>query len=446
MSQDAALSAGTAGPVPATGPSRAAVLALSERLDEPDWLRENRLEALQYFEKLPMPQGRPHTAVRRPEVYGNVVPFVPGRPQADPLAGVPQDVTGRAEELSNLLVQRDSTRVYLKVDPELEARGVVFTDLGTAAREHPELLQEYLRRSVPAREHKLTALSAALWSGGVFLYVPKGVEVETPLWVYLLRETPGLGLWPRTLVVAEPFARVTLFEAHLSVAEDDWGQHDAIVEASLADGADVTYASVQHLGHRVQNVVVQRSQGGRDSRITWINALLGGRLTKHDCESWLAAPGAHTNTLGVYYLTGNQHFDLSSLADHQAPGTTNDTLYKGALRDRSRSEYRGLIRMHKGAQKSDSYLADHNLLLSPDARADAIPGLEIEANDVRCTHGATIGHVSKEHLFYLMSRGIDRETATRMLVDGFYEPVLVRVASEAVRDRVRGFLHRKLHG
>lgn len=425
--------------------------AIAERSGDPDWLGDLRMKALEAAAALPMPLGRPHTEIRPAQLFDDLAffgeerrgPTSVGTPA--PLAGLDPELVGTVADRPNLVVRRDARVVCAQLAPEWAAKGVIFTDLHTAAREHPDLVRPLLEESAAAGEHRLAALAAALWTGGTLLYVPRNVEVTDLLWTHTVRDTAGLALFPRTIVVAERHSKVELFETHFSRDPDDFGQHDGLVEVYLGDGAQVTYAGTQHLGRRLQHVMVQRSHGSRDSTMTWANVILGGRLAKLECESWLMDRGASTYTLGLYYATGAQHFDLGTLADHQVGDTRNDTLYKGVLTGRARTEYRGLIRMHKDAQRSDSYLADHNLLLSGDARADAIPGLEIEANDVRCTHGATIGHVNPDQLFYLMSRGISREDGMRMLVDGFFEPVLMRVANASIRAAMRGFLHKKLH-
>jgi Fe-S cluster assembly protein SufD len=393
------------------------VEALSRSIDEPSWLRERRLAAFDLFEKLelPNPKGEEwrYTDVRNFDFSLFRSP-VPG-------ASVPS------------------------IDTDLLDLGVVLADFQTAAKEHADLLKDHFFTDVPVDEHKFTALHGAFYSDGLLVYVPKGVQVESPIIVRRGVEAGG-STFPHTTVVVGEQASVTLIDRFSSEDFDDPSLCASVVEIEARAGATVNYISLQEWGRSVNHFQTQRFTGYRDSTVRSLAVNLGSVLARTQVESVLQGQGSFSEMLGLYFADSKQHFAQRTLQSHNAPNTTSDLLYKGALKESARSEYSGLIKVLKGAQGTDAYQANRNLVLSDDAIARSIPQLEIEANEVRCTHGATVSPVEEEHLFYLMSRGIDRMTAQKLVVFGFFGDVLDRIRVPEVREGLAKAIAVKVEG
>jgi Fe-S cluster assembly protein SufD len=315
----------------------------------------------------------------------------------------------------------------------------------TAVTDYPELVQEHFFTDVPVDEHKFTALHAAFFSEGVVLYVPPGVEVEFPLEV-LRRLDSGGSTFPHTSIVVDENASLTFVDRFASDDAGDPALCASVVEVEARRGALVNYISLQQWGRKVQHFQTQRFTGHRDSTVRSLAVNLGSRFGRTQVECVLKGEGSFSEMLGLYFADTNQHFAQRTLQSHNAPHSTSDLLYKGALKENSRSEYSGLIKVLQGAQGTDAYQANRNLVLSEDAMARSIPQLEIEANEVRCTHGATVSPVEEEHLFYLMSRGIDRVTAQKLVVFGFFGEVLDRILVPAVREELADAIAAKVEG
>jgi Fe-S cluster assembly protein SufD len=314
----------------------------------------------------------------------------------------------------------------------LEGTGVIFCDLDRAAEEHPELVEPALHRLVPTDRTKFTALHGAFRAGGTFLYVPRDVRIELPLQCVTSLHDDGTAVFPHTVLVAEEGADVTLIDRYVS-PDLPRAFSDAIAEISLGDGAHVRYASIQEWGSGVTHLGIQRARVGRDAEFRSLAIGFGASLARAEAETVLAGAGGFSEMLGVFFADGTQHFDHRSMQDHVAPQCTSDLLYKGALRDASRAVYSGWVHVRPGAQKTDAMQTSRNIVLSEHAKADAIPNLEIEANDVRCGHAASVGPVDEETVFYLESRGIPRAEAERLIVTGFFQEVLDRVVLPEVR-------------
>ncbi len=429
-----------------SGLTRSAVTALSERHAEPSWMREFRLAALEAYERLPMPSPTDEEW-RRTDLSGlkldALTPFV--APRSGALPARLQQALDAAEARGGLVLQRDSATVRADLDPQLQRKGVIFTDLNTALREHPELVRAYfMQQCVRPDETKFRALHAAFWSGGTFLYVPKGVEVNLPLLASTWIDTEGLGLFPHTLLVADAQSKVTLIDGFGSALGERQTFADAAVELILGDGAQVRHVSWQNWGRNVWEVGITRSQLGRDATLNSLVVGFGGRLVKSNVESMLRGHGATSEMLGLVFGDDQQHFDFHTLQEHFAPHTMSDLLYKSAVKDRARSVFAGLIRVHYGAQKTNAFQANRNLLLSDGARADSDPKLEIMANDLRCTHGSATSRLNEEQLFYLMSRGLPRAVAIRMAVEGFFAEVFDRVPLERFKAELAQAIEAKM--
>jgi Fe-S cluster assembly protein SufD len=321
----------------------------------------------------------------------------------------------------------------------------VFADWATAVRDHDALLREYAGSVVGPQDGKFAALASAMASEGVVLYVPPGVELQSALHSVLWAPGAGKSLFGRVLVVLDKGASATLIHETASPTEPD-GQSffSGIVELVVRDGARLTFVEVQNWGEHVWNFTHERAKVLSDGHLDWVFGAIGTHLTKNFTDLDLAGRGALGRMSGFYIVDGIQHLDHDTQQNHLAPDTTSDLLFKGALLGKSRSVWQGMIYVAAGAQKTDGYQANRNLVLSPEARADSIPGLEILADDVRCTHGATVGRLEEEPVYYLMSRGLPRKEAERLVVDAFFAPIMERVPSEPVRARFQRMIDEKL--
>ncbi len=376
-------------------------------VQEPAWLAGKRASAQATYDSLPVPSNRDE-AWR----FTNLRGF---------------DPEGFAAHTGSLALDGD-------------AGGATFLRLADALDAHGEILERHLG-SVVSDGEKFSAANAARWSDGVLVHVPAGVAVEAPLRSVLELTEEGSALYHRVLVVLERGARATFVEEYRS---DVPGYVNTVVELVVADEAHLEYVTIQHHHPETRQFGTHRATVGRDAELDWVAAALGGTRAKSRMESLLAGRGARVKVTGAYYLTGREHVDYDTTQEHAAPDTTSDLAFKGVLDDRSRAVWRGVIRVDPGAQKTDAYQENRNLLLSTDAQATPIPGLEIEANDVRCTHGATVGQVDEAQLFYLMARGLDRRSAQRMIVRGFFEDVLERIGSQDARQRLAEALEARI--
>ncbi len=430
--------------------TRDQVEILSTRKGEGEWLRDARLDAHGAFARAPMP-----TTVEEAWRYTDVgavlkldgLSFAEERAPVADAAGLPaglRAVLDVAGETSARLVQSDASVVLRELPAELAGQGVILTSLEAAMRDHPELVQKHLGSVLPAGEGKFVALGAAYWSGGLFLYVPKDVKVQVPIRAYRWITEAGSAVFARTLVVAEKGSEVAVVE---ELGSDDLGRQTLSVggaELIAEEGAKLTYVQVQQWGRGVLHLSTDRLAAGRDARLTTLYTTFGGDLARADVQCRLRAPGAHVDMLGLYIADGGQHFDHETLQDHIAPHASSNLLFKGALRGNGRSVFRGLIRVHPKAQRTDAYQTNRNLLLSDQARADSLPNLEIQADDVRCSHAATVGQLDEEEVFYLLSRGVPRAEAMRLVVFGFFGEVLEQLPLDGVRQELLRAVERKL--
>lgn len=363
-------------------------------------------------------------------------PFAAGVVAAN-LDEVPDQIlaaAGVVGERAGLQIQHNGTVAVSNLDPGLASQGVIFGDLDRAAQEHPELVEKHLGSLVPASRSKFAALHSSLRTGGTFLYVPAGVAIELPLQTLTWLDAEGAAVFPHTLIVAGEDSEVTFIDRYAS--PDLRGFSDAVVEIVVGPAARVRYTSIQEWGEGVTHLGVQRARLARDSELRSLAVGFGGSLARAEAETILAEQGASSEMLGLFFADGSQHFDHRSEQDHSAPNCTSDLLYKGALRDESRAVYSGWVHVRPGAQRTEAMQTNRNIVLSDRAKADSIPNLEIEANDVRCGHAASVGPVEEETLFYLMSRGIPRAEAERLIVFGFFQEVLDRITLDEVRDQV----------
>ncbi len=302
---------------------------------------------------------------------------------------------------------------------------------------------ELLGTLVGATE-KFAAHNAALWEHGLLVHVPKGVVLEKPLYVRIANSRDGGALFWRLLVVAEPQSRFSIVEEYTSASAGLAGYSNAVTELFVGQGAKVEYVSLQNLSAETWHFASHRAQVDRDAELDWVAGGFGSKKGKTRIQNDLAGEGATSRVTGAYFADGEQHLDYDTFQEHIAPNTTSDFAFKGALRDHATAVWRGMIKVEKDAQKTNAYQENRNLILSEEAHADSIPGLEIEANDVRCTHGATISPVNRDELFYAMARGISKGEAERLIVRGFFTDVLNRIEMEPVREAVTEALEARI--
>lgn len=428
---------------------RAAALAAERR--EPQWALERRKTAAGVLRNLSFP-SRLDELWRRTDfrtleaAIPNLDPFTTGG-KARNIDDLPVPLIERlAGEVGAfaLLVQRNSEVVLEQTHPALEKQGVVVCSLERAAREQGPRLEAALGSMFEHDYDWYGALSASVRSGGFFVYVPDGVEAALPIRLFQWIDRPGVLAAPRTVVILGRGSKATIIEEQLSETADGVAFHNGGTEVFIGEGSKLIFATLQDWGRNVYHYSNQRVRIDRDAELQWIQTVLGGRMTKTNTYLDMAGPGAQGFVHGFMFGDDAQHFHLHTLQRHIVDHTTSDLMIKCVLKDKARSVYQGLIQVSEGAQRTDAYQANRNLLLSSQARADSIPGLEILANDVRCTHGATIGQMDDEQLFYLMSRGLTRFDAQRLIVEGFFMPVLDRIPLEAVREQLKQVIERKI--
>jgi Fe-S cluster assembly protein SufD len=390
--------------------------ALDQLQGEPRWLRDVRRKALETYDRLPAP-SKTDEEWRRTDVS-----------RFDP---------ARYQKLEHL----DGQKLIL---PEALPEGVILKPLREAAEEHPDLVEPHLFTLVHANRDRFAALHAAFFTGGTFLYVPDGVVVDKPIIGQHFSHEADTSVLPHTLIVAGRGAKFDYLDEYIAERDDESGYRSGSAEIILGEGATVGYVAVQKWGRNVWHFADQRAELGKDATLRLFNVTLGGKFSKTRVEASLAGEGANAELKAMYFASGEQFFDFHTLQDHRVGNTRSDLLFKGALSGVARTVYAGLIRIEKHAARSDAYQANRNLVLSDKAKATSIPMLEIDNNDVRCTHGATVGPVDPEHLFYLRSRGIPEKTAKRMLIQGFFGDVLDRIPFEHARKLVEAELESRI--
>ncbi|HZR01316.1 MAG TPA: Fe-S cluster assembly protein SufD [Chloroflexota bacterium] len=425
-----------------TSPSaftRQAVEELSARNGEPSWLRERRLEALATFERLPIP-SRQDEEYRRTDLRRlRLDEFAPTTPNGAGVPGAIKAVLADKGGNGGTLAFVNATQVERSLAAELASKGVVLCSLDQAVREHPDLVRDHLVED----EDKWSAMNSAFWTGGAFVYVPSGVEVTLPLRAVFAQQGAGGATFGKTLIVADEWSQLTYVDDTLSV-DGGVGFNTSVVDVFAKEGSVVRYCHVQNWGTGVWNFERERFHAKRDAAINLLQVGLGSRLTKAFVHAHMDEPGVSCELLGLVFIGGTQHIDHSTLQDHRAGHCMSDLLFKCAMLEEARSVYGGLIRIAPGAQRSDAYQNNRNLLLSERARADSIPMLEILANDVRCTHGSTTSSVDEEELFYLMSRGLPKAQAQRMIVEGFFSAVVDRVPLQGLKNRLSAEVERQI--
>lgn len=424
------------------GLNQDALKAISDRFEEPDWLREMRQRAFQRYEALDMPHTR-YTKIRGLDLDS----FLPYSEAGDlNLSSAPSIVSELIEAKTDADaygIQVDSSINKWQLPAELKDKGVIFCDLHTAVKEHGDILQKYLMQDLFKLQIKFEAMHAAFWSGGVFVYVPKNVELDTPLHMLNLHQGQQAGMFNHVLIVAEQGSRLTFMEENYALNREAAALHTGGVEVWAMDGAHVQVGSIQNWNEQTYSFGTRRGRAHKDASIDWTLGWLGGRMTMAHLSNELAGSGAAAYDVQMSYSHRKQHFDISSNLVHQVPDTKGEVRVRNVLRDKSRSVFSGLIRIEPGAQRSNAYQSQRALILNPGARNDASPSLEINANDVRCTHAASASQLDDERLFYLRSRGLDLEQAKKAIVDGFFQPTVDNINLPVARERLERLIDEK---
>jgi len=422
------------------GLSREIVEMISQFKDEPLWMRDSRLKALDYFLARSMPTwGSPKLA----EVdFDNIHYFVRAseRPEQS-WDDVSEDVKTTFERLgiaeaeqkfliSGVGAQYESEVVYHQINEELEKQGVIFIDMDTALREHEEMVREYFATIIPLNDNKLAALNSAVWSGGSFVYVPPGVKVALPLQAYFRINTENMGQFERTIIIADEGSEVHYVEGCTAPTHSSDSLHSAVVELIAKPGARLRYTTIQNWSTNVFNLVTKRAIAEKDATVEWVDCNLGSKLTMKYPSIYLMGERAHGEILSIAFAGAGQHQDAGGKVVHAAPNTTSNIFAKSISKHGGRSSYRGLLEIGKGASGSKSKVVCDALLLDDKSRSDTYPTIRIDEPDVDVGHEATVSKVGDEQLFYLMSHGITEEEAGKLIVNGFIEPIVKELPME----------------
>jgi Fe-S cluster assembly protein SufB len=421
------------------GLTRELVEQISEFKNEPAWMREFRLKALDHFLSRPQPTwGSPMLA----EVdYDNIHYFVRASEKSSRTwDDVPDDIKRTFDKLgipeaerkflAGVGAQYESEVVYHQVREDLERQGVVFMDMDSGLREHEELVREHFATVIPANDNKLAALNSAVWSGGSFVYVPPGVSVEMPLQAYFRINTENMGQFERTLIVADEGSYVHYVEGCTAPVWTSDSLHSAVVELIAKPGARIRYTTVQNWSQNVFNLVTKRAIAQRDATVEWVDCNLGSKLTMKYPSVYLMGERAHGEILSIAFAGKGQHQDAGGKIVHVAPNTTSNIFAKSISKDGGRSSYRGLLEIAKGAAGSKSTVVCDALLLDEDSRSDTYPTIRIGDDDVNVGHEASVSKIGEEQLFYLMARGIPEDEAAKLIVNGFIEPIVKELPME----------------
>ncbi len=414
------------------GLSEAVVRDISALKSEPEWMLNLRLKALGLFARKPMPTwGADLTDID----FDNIKYFVrASEQQAQTWDDLPDDIKNTYERLgipeaerqrlvSGVAAQYESEVVYHQINEELERQGVIFMDTDTALREHPEFFEEYFGTVIPSGDNKFSALNSAVWSGGSFVYVPKGVHVEIPLQAYFRINTENMGQFERTLIIADEDSYVHYIEGCTAPIYKSDSLHSAVVEIVVKKGARVRYTTIQNWSNNVYNLVTKRAIAHENATMEWIDGNIGSKVTMKYPSVYLVGEGAKGETLSVAFAGPGQHQDAGAKMVHMAPNTSSSIVSKSIARGGGRAGYRGEIRVDEKAHNSANTVRCDALLVDTISRSDTYPAIDIRVDDVTLGHEATVSRVSEEQLFYLMSRGLAEDEAMAMIVRGFIEPI-----------------------
>jgi len=420
------------------GLDRAVVEQISEMKGEPQWMLDFRLKALEHFQKRPMPTwGGDLSKLDLDNIYFYVKPSESESKSWDDVPSAIKNTFDRlgipeAEQkfLAGVGAQYESEMVYHKIQEHLEKQGVIFLSIEDGLRQHPDLFREYFGTVIPIEDNKFAALNGAVWSGGSFIYLPKGVKVDLPLQAYFRLNQANIGQFERTLIIADEGAQVHYVEGCTAPIYTTDSFHSGVIEIIVKKGARVRYTTIQNWSTNVYNLVTQRALVYENATMEWVDANLGSKLTMKYPSCYLLEPGAHGEILSMAFAGKGQQQDAGGKALHFAPHTSSKITSKSICKSGGRASYRGLLKVYKDAEDSRSNVVCDALLLDDQSRSDTYPYIEIDAEDVTIGHEASVSKVGEEQLFYLMSRGLTEEEATTMVVSGFIEPLVKELPME----------------
>jgi len=414
------------------GLSEAVVRDISAKKSEPEWMLQRRLKALEIFGKKPMPTwGSDLSGID----FDNIKYFVRStEKQAATWDDLPADIKNTYDKLgipeaekqrliSGVAAQYESEVVYHKINEELEKQGVIFLDTDTGLKEYPELFEEYFGSVIPSGDNKFSALNTAVWSGGSFIYVPKGVHVEIPLQAYFRINTENMGQFERTLIIVDEDAYVHYVEGCTAPIYSSDSLHSAVVEIVVKKGGRCRYTTIQNWSNNVYNLVTKRAKAEAGATMEWIDGNIGSKVTMKYPAVWLTGEYAKGEVLSIAFAGEGQHQDAGAKMLHLAPHTSSTIVSKSVARGGGRTSYRGLVQVNKGAHHSASTVKCDALLVDDISRSDTYPYVDVREDDVSMGHEATVSKVSEDQLFYLMSRGLSEDEAMAMVVRGFVEPI-----------------------
>ena len=413
------------------------VSQISEMKREPAWMRDFRLKSLEIFDSKPMPHWGGHVGVDFQDIFYYLKPAeqqgktweeVPDAiKQTFDRLGIPE---AERKFLAGVKAQFESEVVYGSLQEDLAKKGVIFTDTDTAVREHPDLLREYFGTIIPPTDNKFAALNSAVWSGGSFIYVPKGVKIEFPLQAYFRINAESMGQFERTLIIVDEGAQVHYVEGCTAPMYSTESLHSAVVEIVVKRGGRCRYTTIQNWANNIYNLVTKRAMAYGDAMMEWIDGNLGSHLTMKYPAVYMMEPGARGEILSIAFASAGQHQDAGAKLVHAAPHTSGRIVSKSISKNGGRASYRGLVKVEPGARKSKSSVVCDALILDDKSRSDTYPYIEIEEQDVSIGHEASVSKIGEEQLFYLMSRGLSEAEASTMIVGGFIEPLVKELPME----------------
>jgi Fe-S cluster assembly protein SufB len=413
------------------GLSKSIVEQISAMKEEPEWMLKFRLRALKVYESKPVPTwGADLSDLDMDEIYFYVKPSEKeGRSWDD----VPEDIKrtfdrlgipeAERKSLAGVGAQYESEMVYHKIKDDLAAKGVIFDSIEDGLKNHPDLFRQYFATVIPINDNKYAALNSAVWSGGSFIYVPPGVDVDIPLQAYFRVNSENMGQFERTLIIADEGAKLHYIEGCTAPTYSTNSFHSGVIEIVVNRGASVRYTTIQNWSHNMYNLVTQRARVEEDARMAWLDGNLGSKVTMKYPSCYLMGRGASGEIMSIAYAGAGQHQDAGGKMIHVAPYTTSEIVSKSISKGKGRSSYRGLVQVQKGAHHASSNVECDALLLDEDARTDTYPYIEIDENDASIGHEATVSKIGDEQLFYLMQRGLAKDEARTMVVRGFIEPI-----------------------
>ncbi len=420
------------------GLRREVVQQISAMKEEPQWMLDFRLKALDHFLARPLPTwGGDLSRLNLDEIYYYVRPAEKAQRSWDEVPETIKQTFDRlgipeAEQkfLAGVGAQYESEMVYHNIQEHLAAQGVIFLSIEDGLKQHPDLFREHFGTVIPMTDNKFAALNSAVWSGGSFIYVPKGVKVDLPLQAYFRLNSANIGQFERTLIIADEGSQVHYVEGCTAPIYSTDSFHSGVIEIVVKKGARVRYTTIQNWSVNVYNLVTQRALVHEDATMEWVDANLGSKLTMKYPSCYLVGKGAHGEILSMAFAGAGQHQDAGGKAIHMAPHTSSKITSKSISKGGGRASYRGLLKVYKGAEGAKSNVVCDALLLDPQSRSDTYPYIEIDEDNVSVGHEASVSKVGEEQLFYLMSRGLSEEEATTMVVSGFIEPLVKELPME----------------